>query len=95
MRVSNNLKRMLKQIAQEEQMYWYDHPVPIGVAPEHNEVLYGLEGLYETINFEKKHGTATQNDRLDCILSASVTHKGLQGIIKEYLEDELIRLRKF
>ncbi|MCK5286376.1 MAG: hypothetical protein KAJ59_01055 [Thermodesulfovibrionia bacterium] len=87
-RVSNNLKRMLKQIAQEEQMYWYDHPVPIGVAPEHNEVLYGLEGLDETINFEKKHGTATQNDRLDCILSASVTHKGLQGIIKEYLEDE-------
>jgi hypothetical protein len=87
-RVSNNLKRMLKQIVKEEQMYWYDHPVPIGVAPEHNEVLYGLEGLDETIKFEKKHGTVARNDRLDCVLSASVTHKGLQGIIKEYLEDE-------
>ncbi len=87
--LNDNLKHMLKQIVREEQVYWYDHPVLIGAAPEHNEILYGLKGLEETIKFEKQHGTAAKNDRLECVLSASVTHEGLQGIIKEYLEDEL------
>ena len=86
--ISNNLKQMLKQIEQEEQVYWYDHPIPVGVAPEHNEALYGLEGLDEAIKFEKQRGIIGKDDKTDCILSASVTHEGLQGIIKEYLEDE-------
>lgn len=87
--VSSNLKQMLKEVVQEEQMYWYDHPIPVGVAPEHNEILHGLEGLDEAVAFEKKQGTLKGKDTLTCVLSVSVTHEGLQNIVKEYLEDEL------
>lgn len=86
--VSSYLKQVLKQIVREEQMYWYDHPIPVGVAPEHNEVLYGLEGLDKAIEFEKQRGIVGKDDRLYCVLSVSVTHEGLQGMVKEYLEDE-------
>ncbi len=87
--VSLYLKEALKRIVQEEQIYWYDHPVPMGISPEHNEVLYGLEGLDKAIRFEKQRGTIDRDARASCLLSVSVTHKGLQRIVKEYLEDEL------
>jgi hypothetical protein len=87
--VRPSLKKMLKEIVKEDQLYWYDHPVPIGVPPENNEVLYGLEGLDRAVAFEKERGTIGREDRVVCVLSVSVTHKGLQGIVKEYLEDEL------
>ncbi len=92
--VSSELKDMLRQIVQEEQIYWYDHPIPIGVATEHNEVLYGLEGLDKAVEFEKKRGTIEKDERLACVLSVSVTHEGLQGLVKEYLEDELKKEKK-
>ncbi|HDH50775.1 MAG TPA: hypothetical protein ENH31_05095 [Nitrospirae bacterium] len=86
--VSGHLKQMLKDISREDQAFWYDHPIPIGVSPWHNEALYGLEGLDEAVSFEKQRGTLDSDSRLTCVLSASATHKGLQGIVKEYLEDE-------
>ena len=87
--VSLYLKETLKRIIQEEQIYWYDHPIPIGVSPEHNEVLYGLEGLDKAVAFEKHRGTMDKEAKVTCVLSVSVTHKGLHRIVKEYLEDEL------
>jgi hypothetical protein len=87
--VSPSLKSMLEQVVKEEQLYWYDHPVPVGVPPENNEVLYGLEGLDRAVEFEKQRGTVGSDERVICVLSVSVTHEGLQGIVKEYLEDEL------
>jgi hypothetical protein len=86
--VSSNLKQMLKQIQREEQLFWYDHPIPVGTTPEENEVLYGVKGLNEAVGFEKQRGTVKKDAKIDCILSASVTHKGLQGIMREYLEHE-------
>jgi len=87
--VSSSLKKMLEEVVKEDQLYWYDHPVPFGVSPENNEILYGLEGLDRAVGFEKERGTIGKEDRVVCVLSVSVTHKGLQGIVKEYLEDEL------
>jgi hypothetical protein len=87
--VSDSLKELLKQMEREEQAYWYDHPIPIGVPPEHNEVLHGLEGLDDTIEFEKARGTLGKDGKITCILSVSATHKGLHGLAKEYLGDEL------
>lgn len=87
--VRPSLKKMLEEVLKEDQLYWYDHPVPVGVPPENNEVLYGLEGLDRAVGFEKERGTIGKDDRVVCVLSVSVTHKGLQGIVKEYLEDEL------
>lgn len=74
---------------QEDQLFWYDHPVQIGVEPGRNEILYGLHHLSESLLFEKKLKTAGKKDELTVILSASVTHEGLQGIVKEYIEFEL------
>lgn len=86
--ISGSLKKMLKQIVQEEQVYWYDHPIPVGITPEHNEVLYGLEGLDRAVVYEKQRGTLDEDARVTCALSVSATHKGLQGMVKEYLEEE-------
>ncbi|MEN8263000.1 MAG: hypothetical protein ABFR82_06015 [Nitrospirota bacterium] len=89
--VEKALRQTLKRVIQEEQLYWYDHPVPIGVEPGHNEVLYGLQGLDDAVEFDKQRGTVDRNARVTCVLSVSVTHKGLQGLVKNYLEDELRR----
>jgi hypothetical protein len=87
--VDSAMKQSLKQTAREEQIYWYDHPIPVGITPEHNEVLYGLEGLDKAVEFEKQAGTIDKDVKVTCILSMSATHKGLQRIAKEYLEEEL------
>jgi len=79
----------VEDVMKEEQLYWYDHPVQIGVDPERNEVLYGLSGLSETLRFEKKRGVVPENSRLTVILSVSVTHRGLHRCSKAYLEHEI------
>ncbi len=86
--LKSSLKRALETIAREEQSYWYDHPIPVGIDPKHNEALYGMEGLEEAVRFEVKRGEAETDSTLTCVLSASVTHKGLSGIVKDYLEEE-------
>lgn len=87
--ISSDLKKRLKRVVDEEQVYWYDHPIPVGVTPEHNEVLHGLEGLDSAVAFEKERGTIDRDAKLSCLLSVSVTHKGLQDVAKEYLQDAL------
>ena len=87
--LSGNLKEHLKNVCNEKQKYWYDHPIPIGIEPKKNEVLYGLTGLSEMFSFEKSKGNAKKNDKLNCLLSVSVTHEGLHKIAKEYLTAEI------
>jgi len=89
LKLPDNLKQHLKNIMDEKQRYWYDHPIPLGIEPEKNEVLYGLAGLSEMLEYEKSRGNAKSNDKLDCLLSVSVTHEGLQDIAKEYLRHEI------
>jgi hypothetical protein len=86
---SEALKQKLKKVFQEAQCYWYDHPIQIGVKPEQNELLYGLRGLDAAVEFERKHGNISQNARLTCLLSVSVTHQGLHDIARAYIEEEL------
>ena len=31
----------LEEVVLEDQVFWYDHPVQIGVEPDRNEILYG------------------------------------------------------
>ncbi len=82
------LKAALKKAIAEPQVYWYDHPVQIGVAPEANEILYGLTQLDKSLNEERKRGNLG-NEKVKCLLSVSVTHKGLQKLAKEYIHQEL------
>ena len=72
-----------------KQKYWYDHPVQIGVSAENNEILYGLRGLSQMFAFEKERGTAAPEDRLEVVLSVSVTHPGLHRIARPYIESIL------
>jgi hypothetical protein len=75
----------------EDQAFWYDHPVQVGTEPEKNEILHGLKGLSDTLAFEKKRGTADPGDRLEVVLSASVTHPALHSVARAYIEEEVSR----
>ncbi|MFC1882103.1 hypothetical protein ACFL2S_11480 [Thermodesulfobacteriota bacterium] len=89
--ISEDLKQQLGRVSREAQLYWYDHPIHIGVQPPHNELLYGLHGLVEALRFERMRGTAAKTADLTCILSASVTHEGLHELARPYIEDEISR----
>ena len=88
---SKHVKEILLQAIQDKQLYWYDHPIQIGVEPEKNEVLYGMRALNEAVAFEKQHYSAPADKKLTCILSASVTHEKLHHIAKDYLEEQFHR----
>jgi hypothetical protein len=88
LQISDALKLHLHQIVQENQLFWYDHPIPIGIDTAKNEAVYGLSGLSEMLQYEIASGNAPKNTRLNCLLSVSVTHAGLHKIAKEYLHQE-------
>jgi hypothetical protein len=89
---SADLIEKLKSAVTEEQAFWYDHPIQIGVPPDRNQAICGLRGLNEMMAFEKARGTAAQDSKLTCILSVSVTHTGLHAIARKYLEEELQKI---
>jgi hypothetical protein len=82
------MKAHIRQAMEEKQLYWFDHPIQIGVKPEANEILYGLRGLDEAVAFERNRGTMGDG-KIACVLSASVTHNGLHALAKEYIELEI------
>ena len=83
-----DFQAQLAEAAEEPQLYWYDHPIPIGVAAESNEILYGLQHLNEAVTFERQQQPAI-TDKVNCVLSVSVTHKRLQTLGKSYLKQAL------
>ncbi len=91
LRLTSDVKDMLFKAIQEPQLYWYDHPIEVGVGQEQNEILYGLRNLDAAFEFEKNRGNLPPRTRPVCVLSVSVTHRGLQGLAKSYLETELGR----
>jgi hypothetical protein len=88
---SDHLKGRLLETIQEPQLYFYDHPIQIGVKPGKNELLYGLRGLEAAFDFERDRGTMSRDTKPICVLSVSVTHRGLQGIVRQYIQEELLR----
>ena len=93
--LSDHLTEQLRRACDEPQLFWYDHPIQIGVEPQANEVLYGLRGLQSALEFERDRGNVPCDARLTCILSVSVTHQGLQGLAKRYLVEEFARAGGF
>ena len=77
----------LADAADDLQVYWYDHPIPIGVAAESNEILYGLQHLNHAVEFENQQSGSI--DKVNCVLSVSVTHERLQTLGKSYLKQVL------
>lgn len=89
--LSEALREKLDPVLHQPQSYWYDHPVQVGVAPENNEILYGLKGLDEAMAFEKSRGSLASNVRPVCVLSVSVTHQGLHEVARDYIKEEISR----
>ena len=85
---SGILKEKLPEICREPQLFFYDHPIPLGVEPEKNEVLYGLRGLDAAFEFERSRGHISRDTKAVCVLSVSTTHRGLQQVAKGWLEEE-------
>lgn len=83
----DSLKRKLEEIAGEKQQYWYDHPIPIGTEKQSNEILHGLQGLNETVRYEREAGNIKGGGKAACLLSVSATHPGLSDISRRYVED--------
>jgi hypothetical protein len=90
-----SVKDRLAEIIRGQQIYWYDHPVQIGTDPENNEAVYGLKALNEAVAFEKIRGVIENDARVHCVLSVSVTHRGLQDIAKNCLENMLEGVESF
>ncbi|MEE4352051.1 MAG: hypothetical protein V2J25_04205 [Desulfatiglans sp.] len=86
---SQVLKRRLEAISREPQLFWYDHPIQLGVEMSKNEAVYGIRELDRAVAFEKDRGTLAQEQTINLLLSLSVTHGGLRDIAKACLEEML------
>ncbi len=73
----------------EPQQFWYDHPIPIGTGRTQNELLYGMQNLSCAVQFEELRGTKDPERNVDCVLSVSVTHRGLHRAARRWLASEL------
>lgn len=93
--LSDELTEQIRNVCREKQLYWFDHPVQIGVETDKNEIIYGLRGLNAACAFEKKRGNMAANAKAVCVLSASVTHDGLRDAAKQYLEAEFSKVEPF
>lgn len=78
--------------ADEPQLYWYDHPIPIGAPMASDEFIYGLCGLADALRYEKRRGAASPQDKLTVLLSVSVTHEGLHKWALQWLRARLAEL---
>ncbi|MGD8252173.1 MAG: hypothetical protein PVF20_07655 [Desulfobacterales bacterium] len=87
--IDATLRNTVDAAAAEPQLFWYDHPVPVGVPPENNEIVYGLHALDDAVSFEKRRGSCRQDALLTVVLSASATHKGLEEVARPYVASEL------
>lgn len=84
--LSRELAEQIKNWQPDEQLYWYDHPVPLGVAPEKNEILHGLRGLSEAVDFERLRRSGAVNKRVNCLCSVSVTHASLHDLARPWIK---------
>ena len=87
---SRTLKQKLREISREPQLFFYDHPIQLGVELEKNEILYGLRGLEAAFEYERSRGNISRDTKAVCVLSVSSTHRGLQQIAKGWLEEEFV-----
>ena len=87
--LSEDLHARVAKVASEPQLFWYDHPIPIGTPPSSNEILYGLRALDDALEQERARGNLPARQRATCVLSVSTTHAGLQPLAGGYVSDLL------
>ncbi len=72
-----------------QQRYWYDHPTPLGIVLDQNEILHGLCGLSQAVAYEQSRQAKTGQEPLTCICSVSVTHDSLHDLAHDYIDQTL------
>ncbi len=87
--LSPSLLDGLRRVEGEEQVHWYDHPVPMGTALDRNEVVYGLRGFQNAVRFEAARALSADGSRARVLLSVSTTHEGLRPMARPYLQEAL------
>ncbi|WP_069649861.1 hypothetical protein [Caloranaerobacter ferrireducens] len=70
---------------QEEQEYWFDHPIPLDIEDSSNEIIYGLSNLNKAVKIETE-------EKLNVVLCVSCTHPSIKKIAKEYIKSKLKNL---
>ena len=89
--LSDAMREGIGRISSEDQRFWYDHPIPIGIECDRNEAVYGIRALEEALRYEIERGNMPAEGRIPFLLSVSVTHEGLHRFARDYLEDEFAR----
>lgn len=87
--LSDQLTERIRNWEPGQERYWYDHPIPLGIALEQNEILHGLRGLSQAAAFEQSRRPGEDLGRLTCICSVSVTHDGLRDLAHDYIRETL------
>lgn len=88
-KLDERFHQTLAKAQAEAQKYWYDHPIPVGISAEENEILYGIKHLDKALETEVERGNLRADQKLTVALSCSVTHPSLAHIAKEYVEYEI------
>ncbi|MBP7738615.1 MAG: hypothetical protein KA369_21755 [Spirochaetes bacterium] len=83
--IDADLREAIEETMKEEQLYWYDHPIPVGTPAERNELVYGLRRLSEAMDYEESAGLKDPEHDIDCVISVSVTHRGLRDTARPWL----------
>ncbi|MGD9065687.1 MAG: hypothetical protein PVI42_16280 [Desulfobacterales bacterium] len=83
-----DFKTELSEASQEPQSFWYDHPIPVGVSAESNEILYGLKNFNQAVKVDCQR-RSEKTSKVNFVLSVSVTHSRLQTLAKRYLKQVL------
>ena len=84
--VPKQFREASREFFDRQQDYWYDHPIPIDASDEENEIIYGLGNLDAAIAFEHNKGFLGSKQKIDLILSLSVTHDGMEILARRYVE---------
>ncbi|MGD1973665.1 MAG: hypothetical protein PVG73_06310, partial [Desulfobacterales bacterium] len=74
-----DFKTELSEASQEPQSFWYDHPIPVGVSAESNEILYGLKNFNQAVKVDCQR-RSEKTSKVNFVLSVSVTHSRLQTL---------------
>lgn len=84
----NNLSAEIRSELKEDekQKFYYDHPIPLDVEDQNNEIIYGLKELNQAV---KRESSA----ELDLVLSVSCTHPSIKNAAKKYIKKKLEKLQ--
>ncbi len=83
--LESGVRQAVEAAMKEDQLYWYDHPIPVGTPAERNELVYGLRHLSEALGCEERAGQKDPDHDIDCVISVSVTHRGLRDAARPWL----------